>query len=177
MAELDLVARTMDRWCLRQQQQYYRGNEVSPRLMAKHNSITPPPQKLTNRNGVYSDDVTSPQAVANNASKNLANNKTSDIQVTQQESDTDSDRSSLVDAMLESLDGGHMSSSSDDKREFFDAVEQSRNGSSPVEATTNKVTASLERTVPLSTDVSRLPAETDAPSSDHVDGPLEVMLS
>jgi len=167
----------MDRWCLRQQQQYYHGNEVSPCLKAKHNNITPPPQKLINHNGV-SSDLTSPKAVANNASKDLTNNKTSDNQVTQQESDTDSDRSSLVDAMLESLDGGHMSSSSDDEREFFDAVEQSRNETSPVKATTNKVTTSSERTVPQSVDVSQLPVETkEGQSSDHVDGPLEVMLS
>jgi len=157
----------MDRWCLQQQQQQFcHGNEVSPRLKAKCKNKSYSAQKLTNHNGTPSNDITSPQAVTNNTSKDFTSNKTNDTRSAQQESDTDSDTSSLVAAMLESLDGGHVSSSSNDDRDFFDAVEQSRNESSPVETSSGG-------TAPLATNMLQSPMETDS----HVDGPLEVRLS
>ena len=188
VAELDLVARTMDRWCLRQQQQQYcHGNNVSPRLKARHDNTTPPPQKLTNHNGIPSDDnISNPQAIANSTSKDSTDNKTIDPQLAQQESDTDSDESPLVAAVVESLDEAQVSSSSDDDHEFFDAVEQSRTESSPIEATISPVnsvtiaTISLDRTEPPSVNVSQSPLVTKedkvtiSPSSDHVNEPLEV---
>ncbi|XP_065893633.1 oxysterol-binding protein 1-like [Dysidea avara] len=187
VAELDLVARTMDRWCLRQQQQQYcHGNNVSPRLKARHDNTTPPPQKLTNHNGIPSDDnISNPQAIANSTSKDSTDNKTIDPQLAQQESDTDSDESPLVAAVVESLDEAQVSSSSDDDHEFFDAVEQSRTESSPIEATISPVnsvtiaTTSLDRTEPPSVNVSQSPLVTKedkvtiSPSSDHVNEPLE----